>query len=206
MSGRVALRAPRRGDLRAMAAVCRASWRERYRGMVPGRVLGSDGVGSLARWMQGVLAAKGTFARLAIVAGKPVGVAVYRRKGGGRLELFQLFVAPRFQGIGAGRALIAAGLAEAARCGMRLELWVARDNVAAQLWYARRGGRPTGLTGGIPWNGWRLPVRLWRWPAGASPAMRIRAQSGAVARYVRNNAAARRFYDDWGTPASSGNG
>jgi ribosomal protein S18 acetylase RimI-like enzyme len=152
-----------------MASICQASWRDRYRGIVPGRVLGGDTLRSLVPWARDLVAAPRSWGRIAILGGKPVGVAVFRRKPRCRLEVFQLFVLPAFQRIGAGRALIEDGLREAARRGMRAELWVLRDNDAARRWYEARGGR-SGRPGALRWNGARIPLRLYAWPSAGTDA------------------------------------
>jgi GNAT superfamily N-acetyltransferase len=166
--GEIRLRPARRADARAIAVICRASWRDRYRGMAPARILGAETPRSLLRWARGLIVAPRSWGRIAIVEGKPVGVAVFRRRARCRLEVFQLFVLPAFQGIGAGRALIEDGLRAAARHRMRPELWVLRDNEAARRWYGARGGRP-GRPGPLRWGGIKIPMRLYEWPpAGAA--------------------------------------
>jgi ribosomal protein S18 acetylase RimI-like enzyme len=166
----IRLRPARRADARAIAAVCSISWRERYRGIVPGRILGGVTLRRLLPWARGLVTAPRSWGRIAIVGGRPVGVAVFRRRARGRIEVFQLFVLPEFQGIGAGRALIEDGLHEAARRGARVELWVLRENQPARRWYAARGGRP-GRPGALRWSGVKIPMRLYEWPpAGARGA------------------------------------
>jgi GNAT superfamily N-acetyltransferase len=167
----VLLRPAHLSDARALAAVCRQSWRDRYRRIVPGRVLSIDSLSALERWMRGLLAAPATWGRVAMVERVPVGVAVFRRRPGSRLELFQLFVHPERQRIGAGHALLCDGLDLAARRGMRLELWVVRDNIASRRWYEAHGGR-AGRPGRLRWNGSTLPLRLYDWGSGTARTRR----------------------------------
>jgi GNAT superfamily N-acetyltransferase len=154
-------------DARLIAAISQSSWRERYRGIAPARVLGRETPHRLAGWARGLVAGRRAVAWLASIQGKAVGFMALRRRAGSRLEVYQLFVVPGFQGIGVGRTLLQHALIEACRRGRRVELWVLRDNAEARRWYAVRGGRP-GRPGRLRWDETTVPTRLYQWPAAAN--------------------------------------
>jgi ribosomal protein S18 acetylase RimI-like enzyme len=158
------LRAARACDARVVTSVCVPSWRERYRGIVPARVLGRETPRRIVAWARGLVTGRRASAWLAAIDGKAVGFMALRRQANSRLEVYQLFVLPAFQGSGVGRTLVELSLAEAASRGRRVELWVLRDNARARRWYEARGGRP-GRPGRLRWDETTVPMRLYTWPA-----------------------------------------
>ena len=145
-----------------MANICLQSWTERYRAFMPRRVLSGDSLGALERWAGDYLSDGTCTIWLARAEATCVGVIVLSRQQRGRLVVEQLFVLPQAQGTGIGTALMARAMESAGRSGTRLELWAAQDNHAARGWYGHLGGRACRV-GGLVWNGYRLPMVLYRW-------------------------------------------
>ncbi len=113
------------------------------------------------RWDAGAIAAllatPGCFALLAEAGGMAM-----LRVAGDEAEVLTLAVLPAVQGRGVGGALLAAGLAEAARRGAATVLLeVAPGNVAARVAYGRAGFREVGLRRGYyPDGGDALVMRV----------------------------------------------
>jgi ribosomal protein S18 acetylase RimI-like enzyme len=60
-----------------------------------------------------------------------------------RGEIYELYLAPEYQGIGLGRRLFSAACSDLARRGLAPVLvWVLADNQPARGFYERLGGRP----------------------------------------------------------------
>ncbi len=136
-------------DAVALAGVFRDSWLLAYRGIIP-----QIHLESLIRrrdkawWQNATRAGEGLL--VLEVAGKVAGYATFgRARGRGKMqgEIYEIYLAPSYQGIGLGEHLF-----EGARYALDerrlngLVVWALADNEIAADFYWRRGGRPFGRT------------------------------------------------------------
>lgn len=136
-------------DAAALADLFRQSWENAYRGIIPHLHLESMIQRRDKGWWQN--AARGSEGLLVLeVCGKIAGYATFgRARGRNKLqgEIYELYLAPIYQGLGFGEHLF-----EAARHALDerrlngLIIWALADNAAARDFYWRRGGRPVGTT------------------------------------------------------------
>ena len=140
----VTLRRARADDPAEIAAVHDCAWREAYRGVIPGRELERMIARRGPRWW-GAAVARG--ASIAVVDFDE-SVAGYVSYGRNRLpgreagEIFELYLAPEFQGLGFGRQLFAAAAKDLAAHGFdECVVWALADNERALAFYAHLGGR-----------------------------------------------------------------
>ena len=141
----VTIRGARADDAEAIAAVHDAAWRDAYRGIIPGRELERMLARRGPRWWRRAIA-HGT--RLAVLDFDET-VSGYTSYGRNRVptlpfggEIFELYLAPEFQGIGFGRRLFDAARRDLANHGLRSTLvWALADNDRALAFYERLGGR-----------------------------------------------------------------
>lgn len=141
----ITIRGARTGDAEAIAAVHDAAWRDAYRGIIPGRELEKMVARRGPRWWQTAIA-RGT--RLSVLDFDDTigGYASYGRNrvpalpyGG---EVFELYLAPEFQGLGFGKRLFKAVRRDLAEHGYASVLvWALADNDRALGFYRRLGGR-----------------------------------------------------------------
>jgi ribosomal protein S18 acetylase RimI-like enzyme len=149
----IKVRRARASDSEALAVVCLNSWRQAYTGIIPHAALERITQRRDTAWWR--TAVKSESHLLVIeVAGVIAGYAtcgVARqsadqsrvRQG----EIYELYIAPVYQGIGLGEYLFEA-------CRHQLDLrrlsglvvWALSDNTAAIEFYKHRGGRPVGKT------------------------------------------------------------
>ena len=137
-------------DMRAVAAVARATWPAAYRGILPAQAVAEH---LRTAYRPEALAARpgldGGFFLLA-EARRPSGrwVAVGFCQAGRRpaaptdADLWAIYVRPRWQGRGFGRALVEAAAERLGR--VRLHVALARGNAAAEAFYGRLGFVPEG--------------------------------------------------------------
>ena len=133
-------------DAALLADLFREAWELAYRGVIPHLHLESMIRRRDKRWWQN--ATKGSDGLLVLeVAGKLAGYVTFgRARGRGKVqgEIYELYLAPVYQGLGFGEHLF-----EAARHALDerrlngLVVWALADNEAAGSFYWRRGGRPT---------------------------------------------------------------
>src|SRR5579875_3643975 len=111
----ITIRAARAGDAEAIAAVHDAAWRDAYRGIIPGRELEIMVARRGPKWWHTAIL-RGT--RLCVLDFDDTigGYASYGRNrvpalpfGG---EIFELYLAPEFQGAGLGRRMFQAARAD----------------------------------------------------------------------------------------------
>lgn len=141
----VTIRGARADDAEAIAAVHDAAWRDAYRGIIPGRELERMLARRGPRWWRRAIA-HGT--RLTVLDFDET-VSGYTSYGRNRVptlpfggEIFELYLAPEFQGIGFGRRLFDAARRDLANHGLRSTLvWALADNDRALGFYERLGGR-----------------------------------------------------------------
>jgi ribosomal protein S18 acetylase RimI-like enzyme len=133
------------GDADQIAAVHDAAWREAYRGVIPGRELER----LIARrgpewWRRAVL--QGSRLLVLSLQGRLGGYVSYGRNRAPSLEydgeIFELYLAPDYQGLGFGRRLFQSGREDLAANGLdRILIWSLADNHRAVDFYRRLGGR-----------------------------------------------------------------
>ncbi|MCW6509062.1 GNAT family N-acetyltransferase [Lichenifustis flavocetrariae] len=141
----ITIRGARAGDAEAIAAVHDASWRDAYRGIIPGRELERMVARRGPRWWRTAIL-RGT--RLCVLDFDDTigGYASYGRNrvpslpfGG---EIFEIYLAPEFQGLGFGKRLFKAARRDLAEHGyMSVLVWALADNDRALAFYERLGGR-----------------------------------------------------------------
>ncbi len=134
------------GDAEQIAAVHDAAWREAYRGLIPGRELerlvarrGPDW------WRRAVV--KGSRLLLLSLHGTIGGYVSYGRNRAASMdfdgEIFELYLAPEYQGLGFGSRLFRAGQHDLAVNGLdSMLVWTLSDNARAVDFYRRLGGEP----------------------------------------------------------------
>src|SRR5947209_4403431 len=140
----ITIRTARIGDAEEIADVHDAAWRDAYRGIIPGREL------------ERMVARRGpSWWRAAIVRGSRLAVLDFDESIGGytsygrnrvpslpyRGEIFELYLAPEFQGLGFGRRLFEAARKDLAEHGYTSTLvWALADNERALGFYEHLGG------------------------------------------------------------------
>ncbi|MGC3996857.1 MAG: GNAT family N-acetyltransferase [Anaeromyxobacter sp.] len=124
--------------------------------------------------------------------GRVDGFAELRREGE-RLFLNHVYVHPRAQDRGAGRALLRAALAASAAGAEELELEVFSGNARAIGWYRTLGLQPVGAAGWwlVPWPPDRPRVAGWR-AVGLGEAAAAHARYG-FSRFALEDGSGRRF-------------
>lgn len=141
----ITIRRARRDDAEDIASVHDAAWRDAYRGLIPGREL------------ERMIARRGPlWWDAAIVRGSRLLVLDFDDAIGGyasygrnrvpalphRGEIFELYLAPQFQGMGFGRRLFEAVRTDLADHGYpSLLVWALADNDRALAFYERLGGK-----------------------------------------------------------------
>ena len=142
----IAIRRARRAEAADIAAVHDAAWREAYRGLIPGRELERMIARRGPRWWEAAIS-RGSRVLVLDFADAIGGSASYGRNRVASLphrgEIFELYLAPQFQGLGFGRRLFEAARADLAEHGYPTFLvWALADNQRALDFYARLGGAP----------------------------------------------------------------
>ena len=144
-SSQTRIRVGRPSDAKALAEVFRDSWQLAYRGIIPHLHLESLIRGRGPDWWAGALRSNDSILVLE-VAGEIAGYANWgaaRARGRHQAEIYELYLAPVYQGLGFGEHLF-----EACRHAMDqrrlkgLVCWALADNAPAIEFYWRRGGRP----------------------------------------------------------------
>ena len=141
----VTIRGARTSDADDIAEVHDAAWRDAYRGIIPGRELEKMIARRGPKWWHTAIV-RGT--RLAVLDFDE-SIAGYASYGRNRVpslpyggEIFELYLAPEFQGLGFGRRLFDAARRDLADHGHASTLvWALADNERALLFYRHLGGR-----------------------------------------------------------------
>ncbi len=141
----ITIRGARASDAEAIAAVHDASWRDAYRGIIPGRELERMVARRGPKWWQTAIR-RGS--RLSVLDFHDA-IGGYTSYGRNRVpalpfggEIFELYLAPEFQGLGFGRRLFEAARKDLADHGYGTVLvWALADNERAIEFYGRLGGR-----------------------------------------------------------------
>jgi ribosomal protein S18 acetylase RimI-like enzyme len=141
----ITIRRARSDDAIEIANVHDAAWRDAYRGIIPGRELERMIARRGSRWW-----------RSAIKRGSRISVLEFDESVGGYCsygrnrvpslpfqgEIFELYLAPEFQGLGFGRRLFQAACADLADYGYgSVVVWALADNERALGFYERLGGK-----------------------------------------------------------------
>jgi len=139
------IRRAREADLGGLSKVFDASWREAYRGIIPGLPL-ERLISSRDRiWWRGALR-RGRPIAVVETGDRVVGYAAYGRTRsralGTEAEIDELYLLPEYQGVGLGRRLFRAVRNDLADHGLtQLGVWSLEDNERAGAFYEGLGGK-----------------------------------------------------------------
>ncbi|MDE2363481.1 MAG: GNAT family N-acetyltransferase [Hyphomicrobiales bacterium] len=138
------IRRARPADADAIAAVHDEAWREAYRGIIPGRSLEA----MIARrgpgwWLSAIR--RGSRMLVLEFDNRVVGYVSYGRNRVAAIpyagEIFELYLAPAFQGVGLGERLFNAAREDLAAKGyFSVIVWALLDNERALRFYKKMGG------------------------------------------------------------------
>jgi ribosomal protein S18 acetylase RimI-like enzyme len=140
------IRPARPEDAEAITAAHDASWRDAYRGVIPGAELERMIVRRGPLWWRSAIA-RGTGLLVLDFDKKIAGYSTYGRNRVPSMpysgEIFELYLVPEFQGMGFGRRLFDAARRELAEHGyLSTIVWALADNDKALRFYRRLGGLP----------------------------------------------------------------
>lgn len=132
-------------DASAIAVVHDASWREAYRGVIPGRDLERIIARRGPQWWRRAIS-RGSNMLVLDFEDTIAGYATYGRNRipamPFRGEVYELYLLPEFQGLGFGRNLFQCARRDLKRHGYSSALvWALADNERALRFYNRLGGR-----------------------------------------------------------------
>ncbi|MBN4093063.1 MULTISPECIES: N-acetyltransferase [Methylobacterium] len=138
------IRRAREADLGGLSKVFDASWREAYRGIIPGVALERLISTRDRAWWRGALR-RGRPIAVVETGELVVGYAAYGRTRsrslGTEAEIDELYLLPEYQGVGLGRRLFRAVRNDLADHGFaRLGVWSLEDNARASAFYEGLGG------------------------------------------------------------------
>jgi ribosomal protein S18 acetylase RimI-like enzyme len=141
----ISVRLARLGDEEGIARVHDEAWRDAYRGIIPGRELERMIERRGPAWWRKAIRA-GTRLLVLDFGDRIAGYASYGRnrmptlgQGG---EIFELYLAPEYQGVGLGRRMFEAARVDLAAHGYpSFVVWALGDNDRAIAFYLRRGGQ-----------------------------------------------------------------
>jgi inorganic pyrophosphatase len=141
----ISIRGARFGDETGIARVHDEAWREAYRGVIPGRELERMIIRRGPAWWRRAIAG-GTRLIVLDFADAIAGYASYGRNRMPSLsysgEIFELYVAPEYQGGGLGRRMFEAAQRDLAAHGYpTFVVWALAGNDRAVGFYRRLGGR-----------------------------------------------------------------
>ena len=142
---KVRVRGAKSGDAKALARIFKDSWLLAYRGIIPHLHLDGMVRQRTPEWWRDALKSSDS-ALVLDVAGTVAGYATLgtsRARGSYQGEIYELYMAPVYQGLGFGERLFET-------CRFRLDkarldgliVWALNENEAAIDFYVRRGGRP----------------------------------------------------------------
>ena len=141
----ISIRNARSADAQSIAEVHDAAWRDAYRGIIPGRELERMIARRGPRWWDSAIQ-RGS--RIVVLEFEDA-VEGYASYGPNRVpglpyqgEIYEIYLAPEFQGLGFGRGLFRAARADLAEHGyMSAVVWALADNERAVAFYQKLGGR-----------------------------------------------------------------
>ncbi|MGE3245228.1 MAG: N-acetyltransferase family protein [Beijerinckiaceae bacterium] len=140
----VTVRTARPADAAEIANVHDLSWREAYRGIIPGRELERMISRRGPKWWQSAVK-RGSNILVLDFDETVVGYATYGRNRARGVpykgEIYELYLTPEFQGLGFGRRLFRAARADLTRhrCDS-VVVWALEDNARAVDFYRHLGG------------------------------------------------------------------
>lgn len=142
------IRPARPGDCGEIAEVHDESWRNAYRGIIPGRDLERMVERRGAAWWENAIA-RGSRVVVLTAGEEIVGYASFGRNRAAMLqvkgEVYEIYVRPHFQGVGLGRKLFNACRADMAARGIEsFAVWALADNERACAFYRAMGGAAAG--------------------------------------------------------------
>lgn len=142
----VSVRNARPADAAALAQIFSDSWRLAYTGILPSLHLEREILRRDATWWRRAIAAERNL--LVVLHGETIaGYATCgRARGGGRDigEIYELYMAPVYQGLGLGEHLFEVCRATLDALDLeRLIVWALEGNEKAHAFYIRCGGRAT---------------------------------------------------------------
>ncbi len=134
------------GDAQAIAEAHDASWRDAYRGIIPGAELERMIARRGPAWWSAAIA-RGTGLLVLDYDGIIAGYATYGRNRVPSMpysgEIFEIYLVPEYQGLGFGRRVFRAARRELAEHGyLSTIVWALADNEKALGFYRRLGGLP----------------------------------------------------------------
>jgi ribosomal protein S18 acetylase RimI-like enzyme len=140
----ISIRTARNGDESSIAQVHDAAWRGAYRGIIPGRELERMIARRGPLWWRNAIA-RGSRMLVLDFGDHIAGYASYGRNRVPALnysgEIFEIYLAPEYQGLGFGRRMFEAAQKDMADHGYRSFLvWALADNERAYGFYRRLGG------------------------------------------------------------------
>lgn len=141
----ISIRPARPGDAEEITRVHDASWRDAYRGVIPGAELERMIARRGPNWWHSAIV-RGTGLLVLDFDGAIVGYATYGRNRVPSMpysgEIFELYLSPQHQGLGFGRRLFNAARRELAEYGyLSTIVWALADNEKALSFYRRLGGQ-----------------------------------------------------------------
>jgi len=139
------IRRAREADIGSLSKVFDASWREAYRGIIPGVALERLIASRDRAWWRGALR-RGRPIAVVETADSIVGYAAYGRTRsrtlGTEAEIDELYLLPEYQGLGLGRRLFRAVRNDLGDHGLtQLGVWSLEGNDRAGAFYEGLGGR-----------------------------------------------------------------
>ena len=144
-SSEIKIRKPKPGDAKALSEVFCASWWQAYRGIIPHLHLENLVRRREADWWRNAIRS-GDDMVVIEVSGLTAGYATLgpaRTRGAYAGEIYELYLAPNYQGLGFGEHLFEACRHTLDQRRLKgLIVWVLSDNTKASDFYWRRGGRP----------------------------------------------------------------
>ncbi|RUP00202.1 GNAT family N-acetyltransferase [Hyphomicrobium sp.] len=143
---KVSVRNARPADASVLAEIFRDSWRQAYTGILPSLYLEREILRRDASWWRRAVAAERNL--LVVLHGETIaGYATCgRARGGGRDsgEIYEIYLAPPYQGLGMGEHLFEACRATLDALDLeRLIVWALEENEKAHAFYRQCGGRAT---------------------------------------------------------------
>ena len=161
----ISVRSASKSDVRALVRVFRDSWQNAYRGIIPYSNLDAMIRRRDASYWQNLASSRKS--PLILEVNRTVaGYATFgraRRRGPYQGEIYELYLAPVYQGLGFGEYLFESSRQHLDASGARgLVVWALSDNEPACEFYMRRGGtlfaRTTEQIGGVD-----LPKTAFAW-------------------------------------------
>ncbi len=142
----IEVRLARLADAAQIAEVHDESWRSAYRGVIPGAELEKMISRRGPAWWESAII-KGNRIVLIHFGDELAGYANYGRNRAKALsfdgEIYELYLRPRFTGIGLGRRLFQAARKDLGQHGLEsMVIWALSDNEVASAFYRTLGGKP----------------------------------------------------------------